>query len=242
MIGRLSRALPLYFSEQVYLRNDARTHCYIPWIANHGGFLLTPKSPDDQAVAAQMRRLKEPNDYAVVSHLLIVGHNWRLENRIVRTVDAKCLASFAYDFVKGRVQPIMEQAMADILGTLREETGMLDVRPPYLGELAPDQIDHYLFRTEQTLAARCSSLDGIGNQFLSHICEMVDGVLDLCLRNPGHFPCRLLLLEILKSLKPNNPELIASYQAKVKALQKDVPTNYPFEPMLNETLDDLFHV
>jgi len=239
-MGRMSRAIPLFLCEQVYLRGDVNAHSFIPWILSPGGFVLSSKPSSDAEVSAQVRRRAEPDDYAVITHLVVNADNWRLEVRILRTRDAVCIGESAYDFAAGRVQPIIDQVLADVYGTLCQETDMKDRGIPELGTLKPEQLDHYLFRSEQALAVRCSSIDQVEEHFLSNIPEIVDGAIDLCLRNPTHVASRLLLLSELKHLSKKHPKLVASYQTKVKALQADVPAGSRFDGVINDALATLW--
>jgi tetratricopeptide (TPR) repeat protein len=66
-VGRLSRALPLFFAEQLEFSSAARTCTLIPWVASgSGGFVLSGVPWSDEEAANYARHGKEPGDYVVI--------------------------------------------------------------------------------------------------------------------------------------------------------------------------------
>ncbi len=247
--GRMSRALPLFLNEIVYLRSDARTTTLVPWITNGGGgFGLFGKAPNLGEIAHQVRQLTKsdqesrPADFLVSTHLITLGENWKLQLSIVRTIDGNKLVSYSYDFAEGDFHRIAVRVIEDLLTTLTSEAGIVSCSPPPESQIQVSELDHYLFRLEQTLAVRCSMMSGATSGLLSNPAEILDGIIYLCLQNPHHLPSRILLWRVLDGLKMNEPALVKSMATKVKDLQIDHPLATDFQQSLNAEFNTILDV
>jgi tetratricopeptide (TPR) repeat protein len=244
--GRMSRALPLFLNETVYLHSDARTTTLIPWVTNgDGGFGVFGKAPDLAEMAQQSRQTVAgaqgigPADFLVATHLVIRGENWTLKLALVRTIDGKTLVSHSYDLAEGDFRRIADQVTRDLLTALADEADVQKRTPPAETCLQSSELDHYLFRLEQTLAVRCSTLVD-SHQFLSNPAEILEGMLHLSLRNPQHLPSRILLWRVLDGLKSSEPELVRSMAAKVKELQAEHSLSPEIQISINEAFSSIF--
>lgn len=241
--GRISRALPLFLNETVHLHSDARTTTFMPWIANGGGgFGLFGSAWDPADLAQQAREMTAgkggtpPADFLVGSHLVSTGENWKLKLDLVRTIDGRTVASFSHDFAEGAFHRIADQVTGELLAALSREAGTETRTPPAEFLIRGSELDHYLFRLEQTLAVRCGTIKGVPRGFLSNPGEILDGVVILGLQNPHHLPSRILLWRVLDGLKANEPELVQSMAEKVRGLQAECP----LDPAEQESLDEEF--
>jgi tetratricopeptide (TPR) repeat protein len=245
--GRLSRALPLFLNETVYLRSDARTTTLVPWITNgHGAFGLFGKTPDFADMAQQARQWTsgaqgaKPADFLVGTHLVTRGENWKLQMSLVRSIDGKTVSFHTYDFAEADFSRIADRVSADLLADLTIEAGVEGRTPPSQSQVQAAELDHYLFRLEQTLAVRCGTLEGTAHGFLSNPAEILDGLLYLCLQNPVNIPSRILLWRVLDGLKKHEPELVKSMEKKVKELQTEHPLAPEYQVLLDQELNSIF--
>ncbi len=244
--GRMSRALPLFLSEKVYLHSDARTTTLIPWFTNDGGgFGLFGQAPDLAEIAHHARQTpaedgERPADFLVSSHLFVHGENWNLQIALVRTIDSKTLVSTSYDFPEFGFRHIAAVVGEDLLAALDTEAGITRHHPPSGTRVADEELDHYLFRLEQTLAVRCGTMDGTPSSFLSNPAEILDGMVHLSLQNPGHIPSRILLWRCLDGLVARESELVKSMASKVTRLQAEHLLDSKWQTLLNAEFQKVF--
>ena len=245
--GRMSRALPLFLNETVHLHSDARTTTLIPWITNGGGgFGLFGKAPNLGEMAQQARQMgagsggMQPPDFLVSTHLVTRGENWKLQLTLVRTIDGKLLFSHSYDFAEADFRSIADRSTTDLLAALANHAEIETRIPPAQTQVQQGELDHYLFRLEQALAVRCSTMAGTSRGFLSNPAEILDGFMYLCLQNPEHLPSRILLWRVLDGLKSSEPALVKSMATKVKELQTEHPLEPEFQAALDEELNSIF--
>lgn len=244
--GRTSRSLPLFLNETVHLHSDARTTTLVPWITNRGGgFGLFGSAPDLAQMAHQARQWTagadgaQAADFLVGTHLVTRGENWKLQVSLVRSIDGKTLSSHSYDFAEADFRRIADRVTADLLADLSTEAGVERRTPPGETQVNSAEVDHYLFRLEQTLAVRCGTLEGTERGFLSNPAEILDGMLYLCLQNPSHLPSRILLWRVLDGLKNREPELVKSMGTKVKELQLEHPLTPEFQVIIDQELNSI---
>jgi tetratricopeptide (TPR) repeat protein len=238
--GRMSRALPLYLSESLFLQSNARTQTLIPWILNGaGGFVLsgTASTNDDIAQHARMSSGEEnapPSDYAVYTHLLVQGENWTAQLRVIRTIDAKLLAEFSYPFAEVAFHAVAPKVLDDLQRILAEETDVQPTSNTNILTLEGPELDHYLLRLEQSLAVRCSTMADKPTGFLSNPSEILQGTLHLCVHNPAHTPSRILLWRACLGIHKHHPDLVSSFKEKILALQTEFPLPDPLHASLSE--------
>ena len=211
----------------------------------NGGFMLSGKATEDGDLASYVRNATGSDqlvvDFVVNSHLITQGENWTLKVRFIRTIDAKCLAYFSYDFAEGAFHTAEQRAAGDIKRVLVDEAGVGSKSPQLPGLERPtgQEFDHYLFRMEQGLAIRCLGIEGTSGAFLSNPAEIIGGMIHLCLQNPEHLSSRVLLCQSLKNLQKHDPELVKSYQQKINDLQNDFPLNGAVHDLLSHELKEV---
>ena len=226
--GRMTRAIPLFLGEILHLGSEATARTLIPWILNSpGGFALSGQPTSNEDAAAQGRQFAnpedglEPADYAIVCNLLASGENWTLDLRLVRTIDAACLAEHSYDFAEAAFHRIAGPLLKDLGNDLEQETGFRLDQPEWV--MDDDELDHYLLRLEQALAVCCSAMDGSDHSFLSNPAEIIDGLIFLSAQNPESPPCRFLLVRALRALSKTRRELADSFRRKIDELESEFP-------------------
>lgn len=223
--GRLSRALPLFFSEQVHFRGCARVRPLVPWLMGESpAFTVSAVPWTDDAAAGYARAVDSPSDYIVVTHLRTAIEPWHVELRLIRTIDAKCLGEVSSNFAKAQPDVGLLR-LADLLVDMLVRKAEMRVRgvPPYYRLPASGDFGHYLIRLEQLLAARCSGMDGTSKSFLHGVRDIIDANLGLCLRQPDNVVIRAVLGQTLVYLKKVHPLAVEEYRAKILLLQKEKP-------------------
>ena len=240
--GRLSRALPLFLAEQVRFGADASVRTLIPWLQGaNGAFVFSGVSWKD-ADAAQYARMGEPTgDYVVVTHLKVKSEPWTAELRLIRTIDAKCLATADCSFPYAQPEEALFSLVRQLLTTLAEQAGVATTSPPDAYEVPRGaEFPYYLLRLEQLLAVRIGGSDGMPAGFLGGTHEILDGNLHLCLNNPQSVSARILLLQTCRAMKRVQREVVAQYRDKVVQIQREHPLPQPAhaiaERILNEVL------
>lgn len=214
-----------------------------------GGFILSGKAAEDNEVASYVRQAagddEAPADFVVNSHLITRGENWTLKLRIIRTIDASCLADFSYDFAENAFHTAASQVLKDIQKVLDDEAGAqrltekLAIQIQGLTLPTGQELDHYLFRSEQALAVRCLSIEGTSGEFLSNPAEIISGTIHLCLQNPKHLPSRVLLWRILDGINNKDPKLVQSFQQKITDLQTDFPLVGSVQDILTQEMKEV---
>lgn len=224
--GRYSRAIPLFLAEHLFLHSPVRSTTLIPWILNgSGGFVLAGRPYDDEAVIAQAGQATasgpHPADYALYSHLIVHGENVTLQLRLFRCIDGKRLAEIRHPFPEAGFHKAVDLTLRDLSQVLAREAELaVDNHSP---TLVGPELDHYLFRLEQGLAANCSTMEARNAEFLSNPAEILEGMLHLCLQNPNHIPSRMLLLRTLRKLRKPQPALTAAIRPKIESLMDEFP-------------------
>ena len=236
--GRFSRGLPLLLAEYTFTQTSAQTCTLLPWVAGeNASFVLSAVPWKDEDAAHHARNGETPNDYVVISHLKARGENWTLILQLVRTIDAKRLASFEYAFAEFSVHTVIEQLLADLQNCLIAEAEVTPQPHPQFALPADSEINHYLFRLEQGLAVRCFAMEDSNSLGLSNPSEIVNGMIQTCLQNPKNLSCRLLLLRSLAALKKIDPELALSFRKKVNSLMQE----HPLEERIGKPIREEFN-
>src|SRR5262249_38948164 len=186
--GRMSRALPLFLAERIDFTSNARVQTLVPWIAEEvGGFVLCRVPWNDQDAASHARQGDHKSDYVVIVHLKTQSEPWKVELRLVRTIDGKLLGNLTASFPSAKPEIAILKLARNLVDLVVEQTEIERLPPPAVFEIPIDQnFPYYLLRLEQLLAVRCAAMDGIRDKFLSGEREIIDGNIQLCLAWPGH--------------------------------------------------------
>jgi hypothetical protein len=238
--GRLTRALPLFFAEQVDFQSRARVQTLIPWIAEEiGGFVLSCVPWTDENAAAQARQSQVKNDFVVTTHLKTQVEPWTVELRLVRTIDGKCLGQLDAAFPSTKPEDAIPQLAQRLLGLLVEqaEVETQPTAPLYQVPTGP-HFPYYLLRLEQLLSVRCAGMDGVQPNFISGAREIIDGNIQQCLNCPQNVPARLLLVQTLSAMKKVRPEILPEFKDKLALLQKEKPLSEPAHGVVQRILNE----
>ncbi|MEM9160557.1 MAG: hypothetical protein AAGB46_16030 [Verrucomicrobiota bacterium] len=257
--GRMSRSLPLYLAEQLFLNTEANATTIIPWLdSGSGGFIISSRKGDAQTIAHQARscvaatneeRPQKPlavsssnpsqGDYAVYTHLITSGENWTLQLSLIRTIDGTAVSTFDYKLPEYGFHHISEQVQRDLSETLSAHLGITFQTSEF--QLKGPEIDHYLLRLEQCLAVRCDVMGDTIRNTLSNPADIIDGTIAFCMQNPKHIPGRILLSRTLDGLKKSSPELTHSYAEKVQSLNQEYAIEHPAYSLVASELTEQLH-
>jgi tetratricopeptide (TPR) repeat protein len=238
--GRVSRALPLFFAEQTHWRTDARVSTLIPWVVRPtNGFVVSSHPWSDEQVAGMARQGDEPNEYAITAHLQVQAEPWRLELRLLRTIDGSCLGTLASNFLMASPEAAIPALMDEVLALLQAETGAVVMPPPTAYAVPTGQnFPNYLLRLEQLLATRCSGMDGVQPGFLSGEREIIEGNLHLCLAHPDLLSVRVLFAQTLQTMKRIRPDVVVEFRDKVALLQQQHPLPGAAQGVIDRMLNE----
>jgi len=238
--GRLSRAIPLWLAEQLTFHSNAAVQTLVPWVISEApGFVLSGKGWDDEMLATQGQQTEPKNDYVVGVHINTTVTPWRVELRLVRTIDGQCLATHSGEFSLETPAPGIQALAKNLLALLHEHTDVQPATAPELYQL-PDApyFASYLLRLEQLLTVRCASMDDVRADFLHGEREVVDGNLQLCLEFPHNTNLRILLAQTLLTLKRPRPEVPGEYREKIALLQTEKPLAEPAQGIVQKIFDE----
>lgn len=238
--GRMSRALPLFLAEQVAFGSAARTRTMIPWVVTPTpGFVLGGVPWSDEDAATYARQDEPPGDYVVITHLQTHTEMWTVDLRIVRTIDGQCLAQRSEPF------PMMDpshaiRALAAQTRELLEQVAKLEPHPfpPSYAVPPAEHLVTYLMRLEHLLAIRCSGMEGVPRGFLYGERDIIDGMIQHCLVVPGSVSVRLLMAQVMLSMRRVRPEVVAEYAERVTLLQRQHPLAEPAQSVVQGLLQE----
>lgn len=242
--GRLSRALPLLLAEQVEFRTEATALTLVPWIVKpSAGFVLSGVAWKDDEASAHARRTRpdqKPADHIVITHLDCRSEPWRIDLRLVRTIDAKCLAETSATCPSTDPAQALPALTRDLFAALaaHAETRALPTDRQATA-YQPQPSSSYLLRLEQLLAVRTAGMKP-EQPTLSGEREIIDGNLQLCLEEPGSVSIRILFAQTLRGLKKVRPDIIPEFRARVNLLQKEKPLPEPAQSVVTRILAETF--
>jgi len=240
--GRLSRALPIFLAEQVRFNGRAEVHPVIPWLSGDApAFVFSGVAWKDDDAAQYARQSNTPADYVVVTHLRTIAEPWHAELRLIRTIDAKVLGTLDAEFLLAQPEAALRLLTNQLLALLVREADLKREPQPSLYRVpAGANFSHYLLRLEQLLAVRCSTMDGVPNNFLSGEREIIDGILQLCLAEPDNVVPRLVLVQTLLRMKKSRPQVVEEFRDKVLLLQKEKPLAAPAHDVLQRLISEMY--
>ena len=238
--GRLSRALPLFLAEQFEFTTAARTQTLVPWIVSGSqGFVLSGGPWEDDAAANYARQNEVASDYVVTAHLKTQAEPWLVELRLLRTIDAKCLAELRTEFPSAKPETALPELARRLVASFEKEAGVQSFpRSPLSRFPEAAQFPYYLVRLEQLLALRCGSMDGVPSGFLSGEREIIDQNIQLCLTCPENIPTRVLLAQTLVTMKRVRPDIMPEFREKLAMLQKEKPLPEPARSVVQRLIDE----
>ncbi len=218
-LGRLSRALPLFVAEELFLRTNARTHYLLPWM-KQGGFILSAR-PWTQAVLQSGATLPD----AVVFMHIDAGHeSWKLRVSIELPARPAANVSLEQAFALKTAAHDTLTLLHDLMGRL---TALLSLKRQEPGSaLAPppaEMLASYLVSMEQALAVGLAAKAPGGGAFLHQERAIFDHLLDVALHAGEALRPRLVLINALENQSRRRPDIAREYVEKLALLQQRNP-------------------
>lgn len=240
--GRMSRALPLFFAEQVEFHSRARVQTLVPWLMNGGGgFVLSGGTWKDEDAANYSRQGQTKSDYVVISHLKAQAEPWTVELRVVRAIDGKCLGALSASLTATRPQDAIPGLTGQLLKLLADQAEVELQSAPSLYQVpAAEHFPYYLLRLEQLLAARCAGMEGTQSGFLHGGRDIIDGNLHTCVADPQNVCTRILLARTLSAMKRAQPNVLPEFKERIALLQKEKPLDEPANSIVQRLMNEVF--
>lgn len=233
--GRLSRAIPFFFAEQVELCSDGSARTLVPWMSKDGGFVLSGSPWDDKHAANIVRN--DDIEYVVTLHLVTDGMPWGAIARLIRVDDGQCVGELGVEMTPEDPAPGVTRLAAKLLELLGGQAG-LKPKPAAYSVPEAKAFGNYLLRLEQLLAVRCAAFSGGRHgDFLSGEREILEGSLEQSLAFPENTALRVLFAETLLSMKAVRPDVVREFRERARLLQNEHPLDGAAQGVLQRMLD-----
>lgn len=215
-LGRLARALPMFFAEEMFLRTSARTAFLLPWM-KQGGFILSARPwttgflPPDHT----------PPDLFVFLHVDARETPWLLRVTIDNAQRQASSVVFEQAFTLGTAGRDVMTLLNDLVPRLtillalrREETD------PALAMPSPELLPGYLAGLEQALAVGLAARQQDGASFLHQERSIFDHLFEVALGGAELLRPRLLLVNALENQARRRPDMVREYLGRLALLQQ----------------------
>jgi hypothetical protein len=213
-LGRLTRALPLFLAEEVYLRSNARTAFLLPWM-KQGGFILSAK-PWTQAFLPPDHT---PPDLIVFLHVDARETPWLLNVRIENMQRNAAPVIFERAFTPATAGEDVLGLLNDLLTRL---TILLALRREDAGLETPPEnlLPGYLAGIEQALAVGLAARQPDPPNFLYQERAIFDHLFDVAIYGQRLLRPRMLLVNALEAQSRRRKDIAAEYLDKLALLQE----------------------
>jgi tetratricopeptide (TPR) repeat protein len=240
--GRLSRAAPLLFAERVHLTTDAAGVAFIPW-AQGQGFALFGRPYVDQDLCDLVAKQAGGEAPAFVVGFTVDATRdlWKLGLRLLRTSDRRRVANLSIETVPENPGAAVDHLAGKLTALLAEHAGVEGLMAPswYQVPVGEDASD-YLLRLEQQLAVASAHSDRLSGKGLTGEREILDGVLQLCVRLNANHLVRMLFIETLRHMRKTRPEVVAEFKDRIELLRRDHPIAGKVGDLIEAGFDGLF--
>ena len=215
-LGRMARALPMFFAEEMFLRTSARTAFLLPWM-KQGGFILSAKP----WTTAFLPPDHTPPDLFVFLHVDARETPWLLRVTIENAQRLATPVMFEQAFslqTAGRdVLTLLNDLvprLTILLALRREDAGPGLAMPP------PELLPGYLAGLEQALAVGLAARQQGGANFLHQERSIFDHLFDVALGGAELLRPRLLLVNALENQARRRPDMVREYLERLTLLQQ----------------------
>ena len=221
-LGRMTRALPLFFAEQVEMRTAASGRTMVPWaVAPVSGFVVSGQRWPDQTAVEAVQVPDNVSEYVVSVHIDAEVEPWTAMLAFMRTADGTRIGELEREF--SPTAP--EQGLAELADEVVELLSALGPATESAAYVVPAEsgFSPYLQGLEQLLSVRCAAMDGVPPQFLRGEQEILAGEIALCRAHLENVPVRLMLTATLGALERLKPESAAAVAEEVERLRREHP-------------------
>jgi tetratricopeptide (TPR) repeat protein len=215
-LGRLSRSLPMFLTEEIHLRTNARAAFLLPWM-KQGGFILSARPwttaflPPDHV----------PPDLIVFLHVDARATPWLLrvsiENMQRQAPPVVFERAFTLATAAEDVMALLDDVMSrlTILLALRREEVNTALAAP-----AATLLPGYLAAIEQALAVGLAARQTGGESFLHQERSIFDHLSDVTLQANQSLRARMLLVNALENQSRRRPDMVLEYLDRLMLLQR----------------------
>ncbi|HEX6899401.1 MAG TPA: tetratricopeptide repeat protein [Thermoanaerobaculia bacterium] len=238
--GRITRGIPLLFTEHIHMTTDGVAQALMPWAQGEGAVLFSDpyQAPDLCELAAQVH---DSPAFMVGVTLDTTATTWRLAMELVRVRDKIRLDEASIEIDSQNPGPAVDRLATLTEKMLLKNTDVTAAPAPswYSRPIGVDASD-YLLRLEQQLAVTCNTLAFLkGGELFGHH-EIVDGILQLCARQPMNATVRMVLAQTLRQMRKIVPDMLAEYKEKVDLLQGSHPIPGDVGKVIDSAIRELF--
>ncbi len=231
--GRLSRSIPLLLAEHIQMQTDAVGLALLLTVPNQG-FALLGRPYEDGELCELVGRLTPLSGLVCSIVIDITSPSWSIKARLLRQADRHCVSETTLETSVDDSGTAAESVADWITQVLVATEGVHSVRPLgwYERPTKSDATD-YLLRLEQQLAVLVEVFYKLG---LAGERAIMDGSLQLCLRQPKNVLVRILLAQTMREMKKARPEVVGEFTSKIELLQKKCPLSGPASDLINRMI------
>ncbi|HTU68144.1 MAG TPA: tetratricopeptide repeat protein [Steroidobacteraceae bacterium] len=219
-LGRLSRALPMFLAEEVFLRTNARAAFLLPWLKT-GGFILSAKPWTRAFLPAD----QSPPDVLVFTHIDAAHSPWLVRVTIEQPTrpEARPVTfeqAFEFRTAAQDAMTLLNDVITRVtilLALRREDTSDELATPP------ATLMSGYLSGIEEALAVGLAARLPNAESFLYQERAMFDHLFDVALHGEQQARPRLLLVNALENEARRRPDIVREYLEKLALLQDKHP-------------------
>jgi tetratricopeptide (TPR) repeat protein len=240
--GRITRIVPLVLAESIHLTTDAVGVALIPWAQGHG-FALFGQPYEDTALCEVAAKDEIPPAFIVGVTLDATQPKWKLLLRVLRQANGQRLAETTVDATIENPAAAIDRLSDALVQMLATHAGVKATQaPPWYRRLTGLEGSDYLLRLEQQLAILTSNPDFLKGGTLSGEREILDGIIQLCVRQPDNRTARMVMVQTMRLMKKARPDILPEYKNKIDALQHDYPVRGDLAPLVEMALAEVFAV
>ena len=215
-LGRLTRAIPMFFAEEILLRTAAKGCFVVPWMKG-GGFVLSAKpwQLEDLHVAELHA------DFVVLLHIDAQLAPWKMTLTIRVAADASKVAEWEEPIDVRNSAATVTQSLLRLIRSLKTVTSRQV--PEGLATVPQEHLPRYLAATEQALAVSTAAMESSSSNLLYAERAIIDNLLLLALATPSSVRTRCRLLNTLEKEARRRPDVVREYREKLRRLQIEHP-------------------
>lgn len=237
--GTLSRAIPLFLTEQVQMTTSAKAVMLTPVIAGDGSFVLSAK-PWPQDSLLEMARGSNV-DYILSGHLVAHGTMWDFQATLVNVKEATVVEKFSQSIDAHNPAKNVRKLSERVKELLSQHCNVITLKPPIKYQLPQKEIfNMYLDGISQSLALSVATAnESDGNQLYGER-SMFDYLLNLALDDTNSDISRLMFVSALAKNKAYGSNIYPDYRKKVEKLLRDHPLSGVAAVVAEKTLAELY--
>ncbi len=204
-LGRITRALPMFFAEELYLRSSAKCAFLLPW-RKQGGFIVSAQPWSRELLPAD----PSPPELLVFMHIDATRSPWRA--RVTLAQPEAGAISFAHNIAPGN---LAQGAVALLEDLATRATILLGVQrkegDPALATPRNSLLPAYLTALEYALVVEMAARRDAGDSLQIEERAIFDHLLDVATKGGRQLRPRMLLMNALENQSRRRPGIVAEY-------------------------------